>query len=232
MDSVRWKDGMHNWWNATRIGGDLVSSFKINNIQQGSILTIVHENAKSNIIETGSHVINSQTPSTLQDWENIADELNASTHPIISKFNYNPVFEDTNNDGNNDTFLFILAVGKGYSRTYDFKEVELTNGNIYGKVNYVNYNPTADTVRIINGCAEVERSTHITFSLDKTEMAGIKRPVWKIYKDSSQEEHDIYYDNMWLTYIFKEAGSYRISAEVEDTNGNTNIVERNMIIVK
>jgi hypothetical protein len=63
-------------------------------------------------------------------------------------------------------------------------------------------------------------------------MAGIKKPVWKIYKNSSQIERDIYYDNMWLTYVFKEAGSYRISAEVEDTNGNTNIVERNMIIVK
>jgi hypothetical protein len=63
-------------------------------------------------------------------------------------------------------------------------------------------------------------------------MAGIKNPVWKIYKDSSQIERDIYYDNMWLTYIFKESGSYRISAEVEDTNGNKNIVERNMIIVK
>ena len=87
-------------------------------------------------------------------------------------------------------------------------------------------------VRIINGSAEVERSTHLTFALDKSQMAGIKNPIWKIYKDSSQIERDIYYDNMWLTYIFKEPGSYRISAEVEDTYGNKNVVERNMIIVK
>jgi len=110
--------------------------------------------------------------------------------------------------------------------------VTLTNGTIYGKTKYVRYNPTFDTVRIINGSAEVERSTHVTFALDKTQMPGIKKPVWRIYKDSSQEEHDIYYDNMWMTYIFKDAGNYKISAEIEDTNGNRNKTIRNMIIVK
>lgn len=235
MENVRWVDGKYNWWNATRIGMDLTSSFKIDDIQQSSVLTITHKNTSTNLIETGNHIIAAVTPTGNTDisgWQAVADELNASTNSIISKFNYNPVFEDTDNDGNNDIFLFMLCVGKGYSRTYDFETVELTNGNVLGEVHYVNYNPTFDTVRIINGSAEVERSTHVTFALDKSQMAGIKRPVWKIYKDSSQIERDIYYDNMWLTYIFKEAGSYRISAEVKDTNGNTNIVERNMIIVK
>jgi hypothetical protein len=235
MENIRWIDGQHNWWNATRIGMDLTSSFKIYDIQQGSLLTITHKNPTTNLIETASHILSAITPTGNTDitgWQAVADELNASTNSIISKFNYNPVFEDTDDDGINDVFLFILCVGKGYSRTYNFETVELTNGNVLGEVHYVNYNPTFDTVRIINGSAEVERSTHVTFALDKSQMAGIKGPVWKIYKDSSQIERDIYYDNMWLTYIFKEAGSYRISAEVEDTNGNTNIVERNMIIVK
>tara|TARA_B100001093_G_scaffold379307_1_gene364676 strand:+ start:13873 stop:16620 length:2748 start_codon:yes stop_codon:yes gene_type:complete len=235
MENVRWIDGKYNWWNATRIGMDLTASFKIDDIQQGSVLTLTHLNPTTNLTETGTHTILATTPSGNTDiagWQAIADELNNSTDSIISKFNYNPVFEDTDNDGINDVFLFMLCVGRAYSRTYDFETVELTNGNVLGEVHYVNYNPTFDTVRIINGSAEVERSTHITFALDKSQMAGIKTPIWKIYKDSSQIERDIYYDNMWLTYIFKEAGSYRISAEVEDTNGNTNIVERNMIIVK
>ncbi len=235
MENIRWIDGKHNWWNATRIGMDLTSSFKIDNIQQGSVLTLTHLNPSTNLIETGTQIISSATPTSNNDiagWQAIADELNSSINPIVSKFNYNPVFEDTNNDGNSDIFLFIICVGKGYSRTYDFETVQLSNGNVLGEVHYVSYNPTFDTVRIINGSAEIERSTHVTFALDKSQMAGIKNPVWKIYKDSSQIERDIYYDNMWLTYVFKEAGSYRISAEVEDTNGNTNIVERNMIIVK
>jgi hypothetical protein len=235
MESIRWRDGEHNWWNATRIGTDLTSSFKIIDIQQGSQLTISHIDPKTSEILVGGHVIFPITPASLQDiagWQAIADDLNSSTDPIISKFNYNPVFEDTNGDGTGEEFRYIICVGKRYSRYYDFEEVNITNGNIIGRVNYVNYNPTFDNVRIINGSAEVERSTHLTFALDKSQMAGIKNPVWKIYKDSSQIERDIYYDNMWLTYIFKESGSYRISAEVEDTNGNKNIVERNMIIVK
>lgn len=235
MDPVRWVDGKYNWWDATRIGADLTSSFKINTIQQGSILTITHKNPTTNLIETGTHTLVAATPtnnSDLSGWQAVADELNASTDSIISKFNYNPVFEDTNNDDTNDIFKFLLCVGKDYSFKYDFEEVTLTNGTIYGKTKYVRYNPTFDTVRIINGSAEVERSTHVTFALDKTQMPGIKKPVWRIYKDSSQEEHDIYYDNMWLTYIFKEAGNYKISAEIEDTNGNRNKTIRNMIIVK
>ena len=235
MENVRWRDGEHNWWNATRIGSDLAASFKIMDINQGSQLTISHIDPKTNEILVGGHVIVPTTPTSTQDitgWQSIADDLNSSTDPIIGKFNYNPVFEDTSGDGVVDEFRYIMCVGKRYSRYYDFKEIDITNGLIIGKVNYINYNPTFDNVRIINGSAEVERSTHLTFALDKSQMAGIKNPVWKIYKDSSQIEHDIYYDNMWLTYIFKESGSYRISAEVEDTNGNKNIVERNMIIVK
>jgi hypothetical protein len=37
---------------------------------------------------------------------------------------------------------------------------------------------------------------------------------------------------MWLTYIFKEPGYYNIQLETEDTNGNKNLVNRNMLKVK
>jgi len=129
-------------------------------------------------------------------------------------------------------FLFLLCVGKQYSLHNDFENVSLSNGTIIGELHYVHYNPTFDTVRIINGSAEVEKSTHVTFALDKSQMPGIKKSTWKIYNDSNPEIDDIYYDNTWLTYVFKHSGDYRISLEVEDTNGNYNIIERNMIIVK
>jgi PKD repeat protein len=63
-------------------------------------------------------------------------------------------------------------------------------------------------------------------------MAGMRKPTWRIYNDTNPNFDDIYYDNMWLTYIFKNPGAYKISIEVEDTNGNKNIAERNMVIVK
>ena len=244
METVAWNHGKHNWWNATRVGMDLTSSFKINRIYQGNELFIEHLNPITKQIETGSHVIQSATPTfpnqsiDLVAWQAIADELNASTDPIISKFNYNPVFEDTNNDGTNDIHRFLLCVGKNYSLTNDFETASLNQntapsaGSLYGEVHYVAYNPTFDTVRIINGSAEVERSTHVAVSYDKSQMPGIKKMTWNIFNDTNPNFNDIYYDNMWLTYVFKNPGAYRIALDVEDTNGNKNSIERNMIFVK
>ena len=234
-DTIRWNDGEHNWWNATRVGADMTSSFKITDAQNGSILTINHLNPTSKLVEIGSIAITSATPTGTTDiagWQAIADELNLSNDPIISKFNYNPVFEDTDNDGNVDEFRFIICVGKEYSESNDFESVTITNGTIIGEVHYTAYNPTFDTVRIINGADQLERSTHVTISMDKSQMAGVKNPVWKIYKINDPDFNDIYYDNMWLTYVFKQPGAYKIALEVEDTNGNRNTTEKNMIIIK
>ena len=63
-------------------------------------------------------------------------------------------------------------------------------------------------------------------------MPGIKNPKWGIVNRSNPEINDIYYDSMWLTYIFQDPGTYEITLEVEDTNGNHNVVKRNMINVK
>lgn len=241
IDEVRWNDFKHCWWNSTRIGSDLASSFKISTAFQGNVLTISHFDPITKETKIGYHTLVSSTPSGSNDisgWQAIADELNLSDDEIISKFNYNPVFEDTNNDGNVDTFNFIICVGKNYSYSYDFNDVYLSIGTgastglIMGEVHFTPYNPTFDSVRIINGCGDIERSTHVTLSVDKTQMPGIKNPIWKIYKDTNADFSDIYYDNMWLPYIFQEPGSYRISLELEDSNGNKNSIERNMINVK
>ena len=241
IDEVRWNDFKHSWWNSTRIGSDLAASFKISDAFQGNVLTIKHFDPITKENKIGYYTITSSTPAGTGDiagWQAIADELNASTDEIISKFNYNPVFEDTNNDGNVDTFNFLLGVGKNYSYSYDFEEAYFSigtgtsNGTIIGEVHFTSYNPTFDSVRIVNGCADIERSTHVTISVDKTQMPGIKNPVWKIYKDTNADYSDIYYDNMWLPYLFQKQGSYRISLELEDSNGNKNSIERNMINVK
>ena len=241
IDNVRWNDFKHAWWNSTRIGSDLAASFKISDAYQGNVLAIKHFDPVTKENKIGYHTIVSSTPTGTGDiagWQAIADELNASTDEIISKFNYNPVFEDTNNDGNVDTFNFMLGVGKNYSYSYDFDSVYFNigsgaaNGLIIGEVHFTSYNPTFDSVRIVNGCADIERSTHVTISVDKTQMPGIKNPVWKIYKDTNTDYSDIYYDNMWLPYLFQKQGSYRISLELEDSNGNKNSIERNMINVK
>lgn len=346
----RWKDGEHNWWDATRIGSDLTASFKIYDIGNGDEIQITFKDPITGAITTGSHVITSPTPSspvnTAQyeaEWKAIRDELNGSfvvataatfatanisvnlngeieiaasnigdpsnpnpwtpnalnnsaflksensgeyvqisnisvtndlitisptgnigfdasfydtalgghsqttltpyvrstTDSIIQKFNWNAVFHDTNDDGYADTFLYMLAVGKEYSKNYDFEDVNvIPNGastisyEPESATHVVHYNPGFDDTKIFRSYAEVERSTHLTISADITEMPGIDKPVWKIKNLSNPEINDIYYDSMWLTYIFQDPGTYEITLEVEDTNGNQNTVKRNMINVK
>ena len=239
--SFRWNDTVHNWWNNMRIGPDLTASFRIDWIQQGDILEIKHRNPITNQIETGTHTIQSPSPGVLtavNNWAAIAAELEASTDPIISKFNYNAIFKDVDNDNdidNNDQFQFILCSGQEYSKTYDFESVKITgsvNSRVSGEVHAVTYNPSWDNLKVFKNWAEVERSTHVTISTDISKFPGARNPKWTITNISNPNVNDIYYNNMWLTYIFQEPGDYSIQLEAEDTYGNKNVVQRNMLKVK
>jgi len=239
--SFRWKDTVHNWWNNMRVGPDLTASFKIDWIQQGDTLVITHRDPVSNELITGSHTITSTTPSGSNDvtaWQNIADELEASTNPIVAKFNYNAVFKDMDSDNdidNLDQFHFILCTGQEYSKTYDFENVIIqgsASSSVSGPVNSVAYNPTWDNLKVFKNWAEVERSTHVTISTDISKFPGARNPKWTITNISNPNVNDIYYNNMWLTYIFQEPGDYSIQLEAEDTYGNKNVVQRNMLKVK
>ena len=239
----RWKDTVHNWWDGTRVGSDLTASFKVYDIENGDQIQITFKDPVTDVISTGSHTIVSPTPSSPintpqyeAEWEAIRDELNNSTDPIIQKFNWNAIFHDTDGDGYADAFLYMLAVGKEYSKNYDFESVTVTpNGSslvsVDGELHVVHYNPGFDDTRMFKSYAEVERSTHVTIAADATNMPGIKNPKWTIVNNNSGI-NDIYYDSMWLTYIFQDPGTYEIMLEIEDTNGNRNLVKRNMINVK
>ena len=239
--SFRWKDTVHNWWNNMRVGPDLSSSFKIDWIQQGDQLSITHKNPITNEVVTGTHVVMSSTPTSVNDvdsWRAIANELEASQNPIISKFNYNAIFKDMDSDDDIDTqdqFQFILCSGQEYSKTYDFESVSIrgsVNSEVSGEVHAVTYNPSWDNLKVFKNWAEVERSTHVTISTDISKFPGARNPKWTITNISNPNVNDIYYNNMWLTYIFQEQGDYSIQLEAEDTYGNKNVVQRNMLKVK
>ena len=243
--SFGWKDTVHNWWDNMRVGPDLTASFKIDWIEQGDTLKITHRNPSTREIIVGEHIITSNTPAGSNDtagWEAIANELEASTDPIIAKFNYNPVFFDADNDNDIDSadlFYFILGSGQEYSKNYDFENVEIVKGagtilneQPDGFVHSVAYNPSWDNLKVFKNWAEVERSTHVTISTDISKFPGARNPKWTITNITNPEINDIYYNNMWLTYIFQEPGNYSIELEAEDTYGNKNVVKRNMLKVK
>ena len=229
------------WWDATRIGSDVGASFIIQDIQNGSVLTITHTDPSSNQTLTGSVTIQSSTPTGLSDiagWQAITDELNgivggvqSPVNPIIDKFVYNLVLQDTDNDGIDDIVIYILAVGKQDSRTYDYDDVTITNGLVEGNVHYTGYNPTFDDTEIYSDWRNVNRSTHVTFCPEYSKMPGMKLRNWTITNNMLPDKSDIYYGDMVLTYLFKYPGEYTISLEVEDTNGNINTVHKNMLKV-
>jgi hypothetical protein len=59
-------------------------------------------------------------------------------------------------------------------------------------------------------------------------MPGIVSQEWKL-KNNSQNIDDIYYNNTWLTYLFKHKGDYSIELELTDVNGNKNTINKNIL---
>jgi hypothetical protein len=244
LKEATWNDGEFVNWDSMRVGADLAASFTMDIRQdQGytnnSYLKIEWYNQATGLVETDQYQIQTTYPLSDNDiavWQNVADELNnvnQTQHPLISKFTYNTVLKDLNGDGNEDICVFILAVGKEYSSSYDFTNVYFTNstgGLIDGKVNYKGYNPTYNDLRIIYGHQNISILNHVTFSYDKGNMPGIVSQRWKL-TNISKNDGDIYYDNQWLTYLFKERGDYVLELELTDCNGNKNQTKRNIITI-
>ena len=142
------------------------------------------------------------------------------------------------NDGNNgteDTAYYILAVGKEYSKSYDFNSVKMYLSGVYkplatsGWVKYKAYNPKWNDIILFNNHANISLMQHITLTYDKTNMPGIISQTWVILNNTTNKT--VTYQGQWLTYLFSERGDYTIQLTVTDCNGNVNTTKRNMISV-
>lgn len=238
----RWYDTQHLWWQGTKIAPDQAASFRISGINSGSEITISFRDPVS--LQVISETFNFGISADITGIEKVfaaADYMNAQPeNTLAAKFNWNPVALDLNNDGlitspedeGINAVAYLLAVGKSYSDNYDYIDVIGQNCTVSGKTHVEHNNPTYDDSIIFRDYAEVERSTHVTISCDITKMPGAKNPKWTLTNNRYPNAGDIYYDDMWLTYIFQKPGWWTIDLEVEDTNGNKNRVSRNMIKVK
>lgn len=235
LNKHTWNDGKHTWWDATRVGADVTSSFKIASADPFSVLTVTYYDldTEQSIVGTYEFPVALTDPFDIASWIQVADELNNSTDPVLSKFNYNPILEDTTGNGTPDECRYILCVGKQYSRVYDFESVEILvgPGTIEGRTNYNTYNPTYNDLQILESWGEVELLTHLTFSADKSMMPGKRSYNWKLV-NNSREVSDIVYSEKWFTYLFEHKGDYTIELQVTDINGNTNIASKNALSIK
>lgn len=238
-----WNDGPEVTWNMTRVGGDINSSFKIklNGYSNGYNLEITQINSVNNEISSDSYKIQATYPVDNLDlaaWQAIAIELNSLDpiqHPILSRFNYNEILVDNVSGGagpqEEDICEYILAVGKEPSRSYDFNTVSFNTtlgGEITDKINFTSYNPSFDDTYVINSQATLHLLNHLTFSYDLSNMPGIVAQQWRLINNTLNKD-DIYYNNQWLTYLFKYKGDYTIELELTDSNGNKNKTTKNIL---
>jgi hypothetical protein len=246
LKTQTWQDGPEVTWKMTRIGGDINSSFKIDinqsNGYSNGFITIKQQQGYN--IVTDEYLIINPYPTNINDitaWENIADELNSLTpsqNPILSKFNYNPVLIDVDNNVNTgsgpqgtDECYYILAVAKEPSRNYDYIEVDFKDpsyGAISDKINFISYNPGFDDTYIIKDVVDLHMLNHVTWSYDLTNMPGIISQKWRLINNTLNIQ-DIYYNNQWFTYLFKHKGFYTVELELTDLNGNKNKVTKNIL---
>ena len=236
-----WNDGGEIDWNMTRVGGDINASFKmnLNGFSNGHILYMTQYNPDTNQLDIDSYSIASTYPtvnSDLAEWSNIADELNSLDpidHPILSKFNYNQIEEDVDNDGFPDLCNYMLVVGKEPIRSYDYEEVGFNNplgGEIIAgsKQHHESYNPSFFDVSVIDSHKDVNILNHVTLSYDTSNMPGIVSQKWTL-RNNTINVDDIYYNNKWLTHLFKHKGDYQVELELTDINGNKNSINKNII---
>lgn len=240
-----WNDGPSISWDQTRIGADLNSSFKLelNGASNGTISISQLDHL------TGLPIVESYTPysayptsnTDFTAWENLKDELNdlnPNQWPIFTKFNWNPIYKDT--DGNivngfsgADVCNYMLVVSKQPNQSYDFHTATTTTGSIPvdSFVKYQTYNPSFNDTYVIDDHGAINLLNHMTFSYDLTKMPGVIDQKWRLINNSVKKE-DIYYDNQWLTYLFDTKGEYSVELELTDINGNKNITKKNILTIK
>lgn len=246
LKTQSWQDGPEITWNMTRVGADVNSSFKIDVRQSlgytNDYLVISQVNGSVQISDV--YEIKTAYPTDETDlaaWQLVADELNnldPVDHPILSKFNYNPLFLDIDNDPltgtgpqGTDECYSILAVAKEPSRNYDFDYVQFATpigGAISNEINFTSYNPSFNDTYIIREMADLHLLNHVTFSYDLTNMPGVISQKWRLINNTLDKE-DIYYNNQWLTYLFKHKGYHSVELELTDLNGNTNKITKNIL---
>lgn len=240
-----WNDGSEICWNQTRVGPDLNSSFKLElNAATNGTISVSQLDPFTNleIIEEYTPVSTYPTSNTdFAAWENLKEELNnlnPNQWPIFTKFNWNPIYKDTdgnilNNFDGADVCDYMLVVSKQPNQVYDFYNATTSTGIIDPSsfVKYQAYNPSFNDSYAIDDHDTISLLNHMTFSYDLTKMPGVIEQKWRLINNSVKKE-DIYYDNQWLTYLFDTKGEYSIELELTDLNGNKNITRKNILTIK
>lgn len=169
----------------------------------------------------------------LQDLVNELNGATAQAYPGIGDFTYNIVLGASGWTGPSGPTSLSSVKIQGIAKAFkDPQEiiVQFTGmkGTSYGRS--LIKNPTWDDLRILKYSEELPLLTVVNFTYDNSKMWGKKNPKWTLTKEDDPNFENIYYNNKYFSYMFTERGSYSISLDLEDTNGNTKRVTKNELI--
>lgn len=162
-------------------------------------------------------------------------ELNGSTaqnNPIINKFTYSLITNYPNaistGIGSTAYYTKIQAISKNYNAPSINIQYDKINGTTYGRS--LTKNVSWDEIRILKYNQELPICTTVNFTYDSARMPGKKNPKWILSKEGDSTVQDIYYNNKYFSYMFNKKGSYSLTLELEDTNGNIKTITKKEII--
>jgi len=206
--------------------GDIPTHFEIYKIESLGPTSSILINGMSSPYEI--------TSTNLTD---LADELNGPTAQSIdgiNDFQYNLVLGYSGATGPTTSSITpseikIQAISKAFTSpsetTIEFVDII---GTSYGRS--IIKNPTWDEVRVLKYAQNLPLCTVVNFTYDNSIINGKKNPKWTLTKEGDSNFTDIYYNNKYFSYMFNEKGSYTVSLELEDTNGNKKSVTKKEII--
>lgn len=207
--------------------GDIPTSFEIYQVSAtGPTGTILFPGA------TAPYVIGS---TNLTDLCNELNGPTAQSYNSIAEYQFNLVLGYSGMSGPSGPTggmqaVKVQAIARAFTSPQEI-EVSYTGGIIgtpYGRS--LIRNITWDQVRVLKYAQNLPLCTVVNFTYDNSKVPSKKNPKWKLTKEGDLDFTDIYYNNKYFSYMFTERGSYSLSLEVEDTNGNKQTVTKKEII--
>jgi hypothetical protein len=167
----------------------------------------------------------------------LQDELNGPTAQAllgIGDYEYNIVLGASGWTGPTGPTAYTSVKLQGVAKSFvSPEEISILytggiNGTAYGRSLIKNI--TWDQLRILKYSQELPLLSLVNFTYDNSKMWGKKNPKWVLSKENDPNFPDIYYNNRYFSYLFTKRGSYTLSVELEDTNGNKQKVTKTEII--
>lgn len=210
-------------------GGDIPAAFEIYSIGPSASTILIGPTTNTGM--TSAYTIGSTNLIDLANELNSASNLN---YPGLMEYTYNIVYSAPGWTGGSGPTAYvpqkIQAIAKAFTSPF-YAEIDYTGdiiGTIYGRPSIQNVN--WDEIRVLKYSEVLPRMILINFTYDNSLMKGKTNPRWTISREGTPTTENIYYDNPYMSYLFKDSGDYTITLELEDTNGNKSKTIKKQII--